>query len=467
MEHTNNSSNNVILKFLAATVLVYSLLGIFSGLPNGANLGAFIVGLIVLFLGVFALMSFAWYAVVKPLPEALAPSKKLPLSHEMRQGVALLLTLMSGVGVAGGLWDVAWHVRSGLPFGEDFFWAPHQFIYVALTMPIIAGFFVWFKMLRNGTGTLRQRFRADIPLTMIFIGGVAMLFTLPADPLWHVIYGEDLTGLSVPHIIFSISSTFTSIGTMSILLSYTAKRETWASIFKLNPMEILIVLSLAFSYISLLFPTLGDWEALTISTHALPRLPALVADRPDWAMPFLAAFVSVYPASMALQITKRVGTATLLWLIAAVIRSVLFLAVGYGDTGMVTMFLTLPFMIALDLVAWYRAAKNQPMNSIFSAVAVTVAGVVAVLPQIPVTFTDPILSAANVPVIIVAIFVGALAAAYMGSVLGGVISKTVRFEIPVELPVIAKPVIRAISALTVVIVLVAAFFIITSTMPSA
>jgi hypothetical protein len=468
MEYTsNNGSNNITLKFLAATILVYSLLGIFSGLPDGANLGAFVAGLVILFLGIAALMGLAWYLVVKPLPETLAPSRKLPLSHGLRQGVALFLTMMSAVGIGGGLWDITWHVRSGLPFGEDFFWAPHQFIYVALTAPIIVAAFVWSRLLQNSSGTMRQRFKADVPLTLIIIGGIAMLFTLPADPLWHVIYGEDLTGLSVPHIVFSISSTFTSLGTLSILLSYTPMRQTWASILKLNRMEVLIIASLAFSLNSLLMPTLGDWEAITLSTSALPRLPALVAARPDWAMPFLAAFVAIYPTSMALQITKRFGTASLLWLIAAVLRSGLFLAFGYGDSGMATMFLILPFVISLDIVVWYRVSRNQPLNSVFIAAAATIAGAIAVLPQISLSFTDPILSARNVPAILAAIFVGALTAAYMGHTLGRVVSKTVRFELPVKRPIVAKSVVRTMSVLTVTIVIVAVYFIITAKMPSA
>jgi hypothetical protein len=133
---------------------------------------------------------------------------------------------------------------------------------------------------------------------------------------------------------------------------------------------------------------------------------------------------------------------------------------------MASMFLVLPFIIALDLVAWYRVSRNQPLNAVFTAAAATIAGA-AVLPQIPLSFTDPILDANNVPAMLVAIFVGALMAAYMGNVLGGVVSRTARFELPVEMPVIAKPVGRAMSVLTVTIGIVAVFFIVTATMPSA
>jgi hypothetical protein len=468
MEHTTSSSNNVILKFLLASVFVYALLGIFSGLPQGANLVAFIIGLILLFLAVVGLLGLGWYALVPPLPENLTASKKLPLPHSLRQGVALFLTLTSGVGIAGGLWDITWHVRSGLPFGKDFFWQPHQFIYVALTAPIVMAGYLWFRLLRNSTGTMRQRFRADVPVTLIIIGGLSLIFTLPADPLWHLLYGEDLTGLSVPHLVFSISSTLLCIGTMSILLSYIPVRNTWESFLKINRMEFLIVLGLSFTLISLLMSTLGDWEALTVHTEStLPRLPALVAARPDWAMPFLATFVGIYVPSMALRITKRFGVATLVWMIATAVRSALFVVFGYGDTGIATMFLILPFVITLDLVTWYRVSRNQSFSSVFVATAATIAGTVAVLPQISRSFTDPVLSANNLPLIIAALFVSTLIANWMGNVLGEVVSTTARFKLPIDRPIIPMRVVNTMVALTLIIVIIAAYFIITAAMPSA
>lgn len=467
MEHTINNNNKLIFRFLLASGLVYVVMAVFAGLPGGANLAPFLAGLVILFLVILALLSFGWFAVIKPLPENLAPSKTLPLSHGLRQGVALFLVMMSGVGMAGGMWDITWHVHSGLPFGEDFFWEPHQFIYVALFAPIVVAVFLWFRLVRHSSGTMRQRLKADIPLTVIITGGIFMLIILPADPLWHLIYGEDLTGLSVPHLVFSISSALTTVGALSILLSYTPVRQIWGSIFKLNAIELLIILALSFNFNAYLMPTLGDWEAITLSTNALPRLPALIEARPDWALPFLAALASMLPASMALAITKRVGAATLTWLIAAVVRSSLFLAFGYGDTGMVSMFLVLPFVIALDFAAWYRASRNLPVSSLFTAAVATIVGAVAVLPQIALFYPDPILSVNNIPLMVAAIFVAALTASWMGGVLGGIIFNTTRFELPAEQPVIARPVARTLSAITLAIVSVAVFFIMNSTLPGA
>lgn len=465
IDHTHHR-RNTILQFAIASLVVYALLGVFSGLPAGANLPSFIIGLVLLFVFMALLSAFTWYAVVKPLPAHLAPSKKLPLTHDLRLGVALFLTLMSGVGILGGLWDVTWHVHSGLPFGEDFFWAPHQFIYAALIIPIGVAAYLWHRLLRT-SGSMRQRLQADVPITLIILGGVAMALTLPADPLWHVIYGEDLTGMSVPHIVFSVSAAFTLIGTTSILLSYVPARPSWGNILGLTWMEWIIQLSLAFTFISLLMPTLGDWEAIALPSHALPRLPALVAERPDWALPFLAAFVAVYCGTLALHITRRVGAATLLWVIATVVRSLLFVILGYGSTGIESMLLTLPFVIALDLGAWYCARRGQPLNSLLTAIAATLAGLVAALPQIPLSFTDPVLSANNLLPMIVAMFVGAFAAALMGRVLGEAVAGTRRFALESEARGIAKPAVRLISALTAVIAIIAVFFIMTSTMPTA
>ncbi|MBK8030956.1 MAG: hypothetical protein IPK17_16015 [Chloroflexi bacterium] len=467
MQQTSNSSSNVILKFLLASLLVYALMGVFSGVPASADFTAFIAGLIILFVGLVVLLSFGWYAVVKPLPVPLAPSKNLPLPRELRQGVALALTLLNTVGIIGGLWDVTWHVRSGLPFGEDFFWEPHQFIYVALIVPILIGGFLWVRVLRNSSGTLRQRLQADIPVTLIIFGSMLSLFTLPADPLWHVLYGEDLTGMSVPHLVFSVSSTITAVGVLSILLSYTPARQTWASILNLSRLELLIVFSLALMFVSLLIPMLGDWEAVVLAPDTLPRLPALVEARPDWALPFLAAFAALFPTTMALHITKRFGMATFLWLIASVVRSGSFLFLGYGDTGLSTMLLTLPLVIALDVAVWYRVSRGQALSPIFTALVVTVVGTVAVLPQIPLWFTIPILSASNVPLMIPALFVGAFVSTWMAGRLGDVVATTPRFAQLAEQPIIVRSVARLVSVAAVVIAVIAAFFIVTSTMPGA
>jgi len=465
ISETNHS--NLILKFLLASGLIYAALGLFGGLPVGANISAFVIGLIILFLAIVALMGFVWYAVIKPLPANLAPSETKPLSDNLRQGVAIFLTLMSGMGLAGGLWDITWHVRSGLRFGEDFFWEPHQFIYVALIMPIIVAGFIWFMIAQKGSGSLRQRFKADIPITLIMIGGTAMLFILPVDPLWHFIYGEDLTGLSLPHFVFSVSSTLTTMGAMSILLSYMPLRQTWQTIFNIRGLEILVISTLSLNIIGLLMPTLLDWEAISLPAKALPRLPALVAARPDWAMPFLAAFVAIYSSSMALHITKRFGTATLIWLIASVTRSLLFLAFGYNDTGMSTMFMLLPFTVAIDIVTWYRVSRNQSVSSLLVAVVSTVFGIIAVLPQIQVSYIDPILGVDNIPSIILAMFVGSFLAAWMGKVLGNIVYNTPRFEVPEKQPVVAKSIAFAMYGLAFATIGIAVFFVLTTTIPAA
>jgi hypothetical protein len=129
--------------------------------------------------------------------------------------------------------------------------------------------------------------------------------------------------------------------------------------------------------------------------------------------------------------------------------------------------LILPFLVALDLATWYRASRNQPVSAVFVAIAAMFAGAVAVLPQISQSFTDPVLSISNVPLIIPAMFFAAMIAAWMGNVLGEVVSNTVRFSLPIDVPVIPKTVVRFMVALTLIIVMITVFFIFSARMPSA
>jgi hypothetical protein len=88
-----------------------------------------------------------------------------------------------------------------------------------------------------------------------------------------------------------------------------------------------------------------------------------------------------------------------------------------------------------------------------------------VLPQIPLSYILPILSAGNVLPMLVAIFVAALLASWMGQVLGDVVSNSARFKVPEGQPVIARSVVRVMSVLAVTIVGIAVYFIVTSTIP--
>ena len=103
MQQTKPTHNNIVVNFLLASTLIYSLLGLFGGVPAKANIVPFVIGLVILFLAVVAFLGFGWYAVVSPMPKDLAPSKDKPLPHGLRQGVAIFLTLMSVVGIAGGI----------------------------------------------------------------------------------------------------------------------------------------------------------------------------------------------------------------------------------------------------------------------------------------------------------------------------------------------------------------------------
>lgn len=469
MFQASGNLNQRVTYFTIAALTLYTILALFGGLPESANLTGFVVGLIVLFVLMVSLFGFIIWALVLPLPEGVKPSKVMPLTRNMRQTVALLSITLGMVGVLGGLWDVVWHVNTGLPFGEDFFWEPHQFIYVALTFPILAGAFIWYRIFTAGSGSLRQRLRADVPVTLIMLGGVASAFLLPADPIWHLIYGEDLTGLSVPHFVFSVSGMLSKIGVLAILLSYLPTRSNWSSLLNVKPLEMLIIVSFGVGLAANLMPTLGDWEAIMIGFETLPNLPALVAARPDWAVVFLAAFISIFGAVMATRVTKLIGAATAMWVIGIVFRSGGFFILGYTETGATnieTWGLLLPFVLVVEAVNWYEA-NRRPVPIWGGALLATVVGSLTVIPLIPIAFTDPIVSMTNIPSMIIAIFVSAFVATLMARTLADIVHRVMVPQETIEPRIVSPYAFRLVTAVMSIIIVAAVYFIIVSEMPTA
>ena len=103
-----------------------------------------------------------------------------------------------------------WHRSFGLPFGEDLLWRPHLLLYFGfLSVSALAG--VALLILLRGSSdlqsrpSLQQRFRAQPVLGLLTLVGGFLIFAIPADPVWHTLYGEDITAWSLPHLILTIS----------------------------------------------------------------------------------------------------------------------------------------------------------------------------------------------------------------------------------------------------------------------
>lgn len=114
----------------------------------------------------------------------------------------LFLTIMLIGAVIGGTWDKLYHVTE--PF-EDFFSAPHLFIYTCST---IASFIVMYMLFSDairpafGKGFNVRILPFKVPGALFILGGgIAMLgfAGLVLDNFWHSNFGLNETSLSLPH----------------------------------------------------------------------------------------------------------------------------------------------------------------------------------------------------------------------------------------------------------------------------
>ncbi len=120
--------------------------------------------------------------------------------------MAALLALGSLALMVGGFWDEVWHRKYGLPFGEDLLWRPHLLIYFGLLLPPALAAVSLVQIITRGEGRLPQRLRADPGMSLLVFLGVFLLLNVPADPIWHLIYGEDISAWSLPHLVLMLSA---------------------------------------------------------------------------------------------------------------------------------------------------------------------------------------------------------------------------------------------------------------------
>lgn len=463
---SSQSSNRQIYGLLGAGLLVYVALSILAGMPSAANLTAFIIGLVVLFVVVIALFAFSWYLLYKPLPAHYKIESTSPLSRLMRQGLAMLMVLSSLIGTAGGLWDVAWHTYYGLPFGPDFLWRPHQLIYFSLFAPILIAAFIWIQTVRKGKGTLQQRFRADKPLSILMLGGLFMLVVLPMDPIWHLIYAEDLTGLSVPHTLFTLANTVIFTGYWSILLSYTPLRQNWEGIWKARIVEFLIALIGATTLVTLLIVVAGDWEMVMTGSDKLPNLPSLVSARPDWALVAMLSFASAWVSSVTQYSSRLYGIASLSMILGIVIRQSLFIFFNNAFEGYGTWLVLSPLIISLDVLAWLGAKRGGQFPFWQRALVLTLFGTLITLPLINVFFSYPTVTLSNAPILVIAMFISSCAGLWMGQVLGNFIANAKREEDNAMQGVILPSVLQIAAVALLVFVLFTIWFVTSSVAPT-
>ena len=389
-------------QFLIGSGLLLALLITLSrwaGVPEQGR-GYFIMGVVslVVVTGVFAYLS--WLLLLRPLPGLKVRAR--PVAASTRRTLAALIA-MSGITLTvGAFWDEVWHRTYGLPFGEDLFWPPHQLIYSSLL--IIIGLAAWSAYrLWRGEGNLTERFRANPLLGLLALMGGLFLYMLPADPLWHTLYGEDITAWSLPHLLLLVA--FSVAMLMAAALQRSAERPSAWSAPKLTVGTLLIVIVSAFLLLFNPQVLLTEWDT---------DFTFLVSQRPAWMLPALLVGLSSFVGVFALQATRFVGAATAAGVLALGLRAVMlsvFPAAGMSADPWLAM---LPPLVALDvLYAVYARRDTAPAWGIAGLVAGAGMSLVG-LPLVDRLFAYPDLSAATAPGMVIATFVAAVLAVWLG-----------------------------------------------------
>src|SRR5262249_9802909 len=225
--------NRLRLGLLGAAALgVFIVFSTWSGVPTGERALPFWIGVVVLIIMLAAFSVVVWHLLLRPLPAGQNVQEQ-PIQASYRLALALLM----GVGrlglSVGAFWDEIWHRQYGIPFGKDFFWRPHLLMYFGMMVTTVLAFVGLYLIIRWGHGTLQRRFRANPLIGLLILVGGFLLYVLPTDPIWHSIYGPDLTAWSVPHLLIYLTSESSLLLATAIHMS-TQPRRIWGTLRQLR-----------------------------------------------------------------------------------------------------------------------------------------------------------------------------------------------------------------------------------------
>ncbi|MYD39619.1 MAG: hypothetical protein F4W97_12525 [Chloroflexi bacterium] len=327
------------------------------GSPTETNLGLFWLqaGLFLLVICAFALAF--WHLLIRPLAPNLRQPQTSPLTFRAREVLALILASGGIATFIGGVWDELWHRRYGIPFGEDLFWRPHLLMYFGFATAIACGFWALIYLNRQLRGNFQQRFRSNTAVGLLILNAAFLLYALPADPLWHWIFGEDITAWSIPHLILLLSFVLTQLLALQLNVS-TQPQQQWRGIFGLRLRDSLSLVILAAIQLLWLQIMLIDWDA---SLAGFPP-EALGLYRPEWLLAANLLACVTFTGVLATRLLRCAGAATAAGLLALVIRVGLIQLFDADMLQFVAWLAALLPLFAIDLWAYTCSAiqKREP-----------------------------------------------------------------------------------------------------------
>jgi hypothetical protein len=382
-----------------AALIVFIVFSSWSGVPGGERALPFWMGVAVLSIILLAFAWAAWYLLLKPLLIGRPPEQ--PIQSSYRQALALLLGVGGYAMSVGAFWDEIWHRQFGIPFGEDFFWRPHLLMYFSIGVTTLLAFVGLYFVMREGRGTLQQRFRANPVIGLLILVGGLHIFVLPTDPIWHAIYGEDLTAWSVPHLLLFV--TFNSSLLLAVAIHMTAQPyRKWGSPLQLglsNALPLMIFAAVSLSW-NQFFTT--EWDGTG----------GIVSSRPEWLLPMMIVSGAAFIGVMANHSLRTFGAATLTGLLALMLRFALILLFNTENMMRVNAWvLALPSLLLIDL--WYVYRRGAWLGAGLAAVI----GMGITLPAFIRVFY-PLAAVTNLPIAFFMLLVSALLMSWLGATLG-------------------------------------------------
>lgn len=410
-----NSSNRLYrLQYIvaaAAAVLVVAAFASWGGLPAPDQQTRFWIGVVVLLAVLGALGLLAWHLLIRPAGQ---PAAARPVPARTRQLMAVLLAAASVNIIAGGFWDEVWHRLYGLPFGEDFFWRPHLLMYFGF-LCVIGLAFAGLTIISRGRGTFQQRFRANPALGWLVLMGLFLMFALPADPIWHGIYGEDLTAWSIPHLLLGVC--FGSIMLLASALHLSAlPQRAWRGLRRFSWHDLLPLLMAAGILLIMLQLFTTEWDQPDVMSSPIMQA------RPEWVFPAFILGMAAIAGMLANHSLRLVGGATLVGLIALGARVGMIAAFDTPIMRFNGWLLAIPPLVALDAWQAYRlwGARGAPGwigSGLTAALGMALVSVGVLLPRL-----YPFLAISSLPALVIALALAGLAGSWLGTRLGEAIS---------------------------------------------
>jgi hypothetical protein len=399
-------------------LFIFVVLSALGGLPAADEVSAFVIGLVVMIAITLIFAGVSWHLLYRPLPEGVKTQTRTFLTAVQRQMIAALLLVVVIFLSVGGVWDEVWHSKYGIPFGEDFFWRPHLMMYAGFGVSILLAFYGWFRILRDGRGSLQQRFRADRLFGMLVLIGTFMLYALPADPIWHSIYGEDLTAYSIPHVMIVLVFILLMVGAAAMQTSLVV-RSGWRSLLRLDAFDLIPLVSYALMLMMVMILLGAEWElaglALSLDDFGLSSLTA----RPDWLLPVFLTFTAVFAGTLAITTLRMVGAATLIGLLTVGIRLLLIHSLDHVIKTPSPWLTMLPVLVALDVVyAWRLRHDASGASWWWGGAGATLAGVVVMIPLVNAFYVVPQIEVTEIAFIVLPVAISALMASWMAQVIG-------------------------------------------------